>query len=87
MSSQAEPIARAAERPSDPAALEQTFRMIKAETQLLYSSNYPHWDFDLPSTIYGLPFLEKQAKRNVLGGNAMRVFNIKLPAQRLARVA
>ena len=64
---------------TDMAALEQTFRMIKAETQLLYSSDYPHWDFDLPSTIYDLPFLSEAAKRNILGGNAMRVFNLKLP--------
>ena len=61
--------------------------MINAETQLLYSSDYPHWDFDLPSTIYDLPFLTEQAKRNILGGNAMKVFNLKLPAQKLARVA
>ena len=72
---------------TDMAALEQTFRMIKAETQLLYSSDYPHWDFDLPSTIYDLPFLDEQGKRNILGGNAMRLFNMKLPAQKLARVA
>jgi len=72
---------------TDMAALEQTFRMIKADTQLLYSSDYPHWDFDLPSTIYDLPFLDEQAKRNILGGNAMKVFNLKLPAQKLARVA
>jgi len=72
---------------TDPAALELTLRMIKAETQLLYSSDYPHWDFDLPSTIYDLPFLDEQAKRNILGGNAMRVFNLKLPAQKLARGA
>src|SRR5580765_6719412 len=72
---------------TDMAALEQTFRMIKAETQLLYSSDYPHWDFDLPSTIYDLPFLSEQAKRSILGGNAMKLFNLKLPAQKLARVA
>ena len=69
---------------TDMGALEQTFRMLKAETQLLYSSDYPHWDFDLPSTIYDLPFLGEQAKRNILGGNAMRVFNLKLPAGKLA---
>jgi len=72
---------------TDMGTLEQTFRMMKAETQLLYSSDYPHWDFDLPSTIYDLPFLSEQAKRNILGGNAMRVFNLKLPAEKLARVA
>ncbi len=72
---------------TDMGAIEQTFRMIKAETQLLYSSDYPHWDFDLPSTIYDLPFLSEQAKRNILGGNAIRAFNLKLPAGKLARVA
>ena len=32
-------------------------------------------------------FLNEQAKRNSLGGNAMRVFNLKLPAGKLAHVA
>ncbi|HEX9461873.1 MAG TPA: amidohydrolase family protein [Alphaproteobacteria bacterium] len=57
-------------------ALECTFRMINAETQLLYSSDYPHWDFDLPSTIYDLPFLSEKARHNILGGNAARLFNL-----------
>jgi predicted TIM-barrel fold metal-dependent hydrolase len=61
----------------DMGALETTFRMINAETQLMYSSDYPHWDFDLPSTIYDLPFLTEKAKHNILGGNAARLF--KLP--------
>ena len=72
---------------TDMGALEQTFRMMNAETQLLYSSDYPHWDFDLPSTIYDLPFLSEQGKRNILGGNALKVFNLKLPAEKLAKVA
>jgi predicted TIM-barrel fold metal-dependent hydrolase len=61
----------------DMGALECTFRMINAETQLLYSSDYPHWDFDLPSTISDLPFLSEKAKHNILGGTAARLF--KLP--------
>jgi uncharacterized protein len=60
----------------DREALECTFRMINAETQLLYASDYPHWDFDLPSTIYDLPFLSEKAKHNILGGTAARLFRL-----------
>ncbi len=42
-------------------ALELTFKLINAESQLLYASDFPHWDMDLPSTIYDLPFLNEQA--------------------------
>ena len=58
-------------------AMKTTFRMMNAETQLLYASDYPHWDFDRPSTIYDLPFLSEKAKHNILGGTAARLF--KLP--------
>jgi predicted TIM-barrel fold metal-dependent hydrolase len=75
------------ERPRDLSILETTFRMIKAETQLLWSSDYPHWDFDLPSVIYDLPFLSEQAKRNILGGNAMRLFNVDVPGKMYAAAA
>ena len=49
---------------------------IGAETQLVYSSDYPHWDMDLPSVIYDLPFLSMQAKRNILGENARKLFKL-----------
>src|SRR6201997_2647532 len=58
-------------------ALELTFEMINAESQLLYSSDYPHWDMDLPSVIYDLPFLSEGAKRSILGGNAQRLFGFE----------
>jgi uncharacterized protein len=61
----------------DDVALQCTLRMINAETQLLYASDYPHWDFDLPGTIWDLPFLSEKAKHNILGGTAARLF--KLP--------
>jgi len=57
--------------------------MINAETQLLIHRDYPHWDFDLPSSIYDLPFLSEKAKHNILGGTAARLFKLK-PRQREA---
>jgi uncharacterized protein len=60
-------------------ALEMTMEMMNAETQLLFSSDYPHWDFNLPSTIYDLPFLSEKAKRRILGENARGVFNLEAP--------
>jgi len=56
--------------------LEATLDAFKAPTQMMYSSDWPHWDFDAPSVIYDLPFLDEQAKRNILGLNAKRVFGI-----------
>ena len=61
--------------------VEATFEAINADTQLLYASDWPHWDFDTPSTIYDLPFLNEKQKRNILGGNAARLFNLKDPYQ------
>jgi predicted TIM-barrel fold metal-dependent hydrolase len=59
-----------------PKALQNTLEMINAETQLLFSSDWPHFDFDLPQAICDLPFLDQQAKRNILGLNAARLFNL-----------
>ncbi|MQA01947.1 MAG: amidohydrolase family protein [Streptosporangiales bacterium] len=60
--------------------LEMVFDMVDGESQLLYASDYPHWDFDLPSRIYDLPFLSDQGRKQVLGENAMRLFDLPQPA-------
>ena len=62
--------------------LEATFDAMKAETQLLFASDWPHWDFDPPSAITTIPFLTEQAKRNILGLNAARVFNLDVKRMR-----
>ena len=64
---------------------QSTFEAINAETQLLFSSDWPHWDFDLPNTISDLPFLSEQAKRNILGLNALQLFNLPVPERRLVK--
>jgi predicted TIM-barrel fold metal-dependent hydrolase len=64
---------------TDLAMLEQTFRMIDAPNQLMYSSDYPHWDFDVPARLYDLPFLDEDAKRAILGGTAQKLFGLPDP--------
>jgi predicted TIM-barrel fold metal-dependent hydrolase len=61
--------------------LEGTFEAINAGTQLLYASDWPHWDFDVPGRLFDLPFLDDQSRRNILGINAARVFNLEIPAK------
>jgi hypothetical protein len=62
--------------------LQATFEAINAETQLLFASDWPHWDFDPPTAITTIPFLSEQAKRNILGLNAARVFNLEVKRMR-----
>ena len=62
--------------------LRSTMEAFNADTQLLYASDWPHWDFDPPSSITMLPFLNEQAKRNILGLNAARVFNLEVKRTR-----
>jgi len=62
--------------------LEATFDAIKAGTQLLFASDWPHWDFDPPSSITTIPFLSEQEKRNILGLNAARLFNLEVKRMR-----
>lgn len=59
--------------------LEATMTAIKADTQLLYASDWPHWDFDPPGSIATIPFLSDEAKRNILGLNAATLFNLEIP--------
>jgi predicted TIM-barrel fold metal-dependent hydrolase len=63
---------------------EAAFDAIHAETQLLFASDWPHWDFDLPNSITSLPFLNERAKRNILGFNAARLFKLEVPKHKLA---
>jgi hypothetical protein len=56
--------------------LEANFDLIDARNSILYASDWPHWDFDMPGTIWDLPFLDEQAKRNILGLNSAKLFGI-----------
>ena len=44
--------------------------------QILYASDYPHWDFDMPNSITNLGWLSEEDKRKILAGNAIRAFGL-----------
>jgi predicted TIM-barrel fold metal-dependent hydrolase len=66
------------EVPDDLSVLQTTFKLINAESQLMFASDYPHWDFDLPSVIFDLPFLSEQGRRNIMGETANKLFNLQI---------
>ncbi|MGB9965605.1 amidohydrolase family protein [Halobacterium hubeiense] len=58
-----------------PDLLEICFDMIGTD-RMLYASDYPHWDFDSPSVITNLPMLDDEDRKNILGRNAVEVFDL-----------
>ena len=68
------------ERLDNATHIQAMFELMDAENRLLYSSDYPHQDFDLPAVIWDLPFLSETARRKILGGNAMSLFNLPVPS-------
>jgi uncharacterized protein len=53
------------------------------ERRDVYASDWPRWDFDLPSGFLQIPFLGEQAKRSILGLTAACLFNLDVPARDL----
>ena len=60
----------------EPYLLEQTLKAVDAGSRVLYASNYPLSDMDVPSVIWDLDCLDEQAKRNILGETARRLFRL-----------
>ena len=63
------------EEPEDPKHLQQIFEMIGAPHALLFSSDYPHWDFDNPKRI--LAPLSREWKERILWRNASELYRLK----------
>lgn len=60
---------------ADPDYLEQCVEMIGTDS-LMYASDYPHWDYDRPTTVIDLPFLSEDEKQQILWENAAEVFGL-----------
>lgn len=66
------------EEPENQEQLLQIFEMIDAERTLMFSSDYPHWDFDSPKM--ALPRMPKALKRCVMAETAATVYGFTAPA-------
>ena len=62
------------EEPENPKHLQQIFEMIDAENILLFSSDFPHWDFDDPFMVLkGFP---AETKQKILNLNAKKLYKL-----------
>ena len=57
-------------------SLVRAMKAIDAGNQVIFASNYPLPDMDVPSVIWDLEFLNEQQKRNILGENARKLFKL-----------
>jgi predicted TIM-barrel fold metal-dependent hydrolase len=58
-----------------PGALKRIFDMMQAEDLLVYTTDFPHFDFDYPSMLT-IPSQSEEEERQIFGENAMEVFDI-----------
>jgi predicted TIM-barrel fold metal-dependent hydrolase len=62
------------ERPDSDKHLLQALEMMDAENILMFSSDYPHWDFDSPT--HAFPTLAEQARRRIFETNAREWYGL-----------
>ncbi len=65
------------EEPSNPGDFQRLMDMVGGEDLLLFSSDYPHWDFDNPIT--ALPPMSTTFRTKMLGGNAAELYGLTIP--------
>jgi predicted TIM-barrel fold metal-dependent hydrolase len=70
------------EETEKPEQLQQIFEMINAPHMILFSSDYPHWDFDNPKM--ALPPLSKEWKDRIFWKNAAELYGLSAPVASLA---
>jgi predicted TIM-barrel fold metal-dependent hydrolase len=63
------------EEPKEPEHLQTVIDMNGLEDQLVFTTDFPHMDFDAPSAVLDHPGLTDATKRKMLGENAERLFD------------
>jgi predicted TIM-barrel fold metal-dependent hydrolase len=70
------------EEPENLSDLVKIVELFDGEDQVIFASDWPHHDFDHPSKLFQAPF-SPEAKRKMMGENALRLFKIDRDGNRL----
>ena len=62
------------ERPADDRQLLAVLEMLDAENVLMFSSDYPHWDFDSPT--HAFPRLPAALRERIFSANARKFYEL-----------
>ena len=75
------------EEPENHEHILQILEMVDAKNTVMFSSDYPHWDFDNPKM--ALPPLRGELKANILAGNAAKLYGLtqKVSAKEMEKAA
>ncbi|WP_135552669.1 amidohydrolase family protein [Paenibacillus cymbidii] len=65
------------EEPANPQHLLQIFEMIGADKCVMFSTDYPHWDYDNP--MMALPPMPRELKRRIMGLTAQELYGLPDP--------
>ena len=63
------------EHPDRPGQLQAIIDAI-GRRQILFATDYPHWDCDMPGAVSDLGFLSQPDRKNIFHGNAIRAFGL-----------
>ncbi|WP_405083555.1 amidohydrolase family protein [Paenibacillus psychroresistens] len=63
------------EEPGNKQYLEQIIEMSGMEDNIMYSSDYPHWDFDNPKVV--MASFSKRIRSKIMAENAMNLYKLK----------
>lgn len=65
--------------PENSEHLANFIRMFDGTENLMFSTDFPHYDFDTPEELFRMiqSHFDDEAVRNIFGGNAARVFDLK----------
>ena len=62
------------EEPEDPEQIRQILPMMYADEVLMFSSDYPHWDFDSP--LRAFPRLDERLRRRIFSDTARELYGL-----------